>query len=102
MFDTTLQVVGINLVTPDPEDGPSDELQMVAVVALMFPTPQGVMPVPAGNVRIPIDREFGLQLAHRLKEECEKLKPVSDIVTATSLSGVDGLAKMSDRLKGAK
>ncbi len=103
MKETTIMPLSIG-VTPAPEEGeegpPYIELIITEGSLLPFPGPDGgPIPLPTGNIRVPITRDIGLQIATRLGEEAEKLPKESKVVQASSMSEADRLAALEAKLK---
>lgn len=97
MFDATIQVVGLEVLKGD------DHAVLVAVVGLALPTPQGPMPVPAGNFRVPMSKETAMELAQKLGTVAADLpdtKAASDLIVAGNLDGVDKAARINEQFKG--
>jgi hypothetical protein len=105
-MDSTIQPVGANIIGPE-EGSDAESVQLVFIdgVPLPFGDPnnpgQPIM-LPTGAIRVSLTRSFGLQLTEKLREELEKLPEEhhSPIQVATSLTGVDRLAEVEQRLKG--
>jgi hypothetical protein len=101
--DISIQPLGMNIIAP--ENGEGDFLQLVVVkgIPLPFADPNTGEPVmaPTGQYRIPLDRDFAIQLANKLIEEAEKLpeKHKTDLQVATNLNGVDKLAEFERRIR---
>ncbi len=57
------------------------------------------MMIPTGQIRVPFNREFGLQIADKLREECEALPKESNLTVATDLKGAADLANLEKRFR---
>lgn len=97
MHDTTVQVIGMEVVPM----GDHAELQIFQ--GLLFPTPQGAMPIPAGVFRVKMGRDSLIEHGKKMQETGESLaepQKKSDLVIANSLAGVDEALQGQSKLRG--
>lgn len=104
MEDISIQPMGMNIVAPDePGEGSYLQLVMVRGIPLPFADPGTGEPimVPTGQYRVPLDRDFAIQLGNKLIEEAEKLPETkkSNIQVATSLAGIDKAADFDRKIR---
>ncbi len=79
MFDTTLQITGVEIAA---EDGAA-MLQILVGVGFGLPVGPGqVIPITAGRYRLPFDRDQSIQLSKALAEAADKLKRPSNLIVA--------------------
>lgn len=101
IFDTTLRIAppfGAQLQQDD--RGDSYELHFIAAVALMLPTPQGAVPIQAGVLRLPMDKEMVEAAIEILTEAKDQLKVHSNIAVAGSMTDADQIAAQLGRANG--
>lgn len=68
-----------------------------------LPTPQGVLPIPVARLQVPMTKKEAQELSTKLAAAADKLpdeEKKSDIFVAQSLSNVEEVAKMEQKLKG--
>lgn len=79
MFDTTLQITGVEIAAEDN----ASVLQILVGVGFGLPVgPNQVIPITAGRYRLPFDRDQALQLSKALAEAADKLKRPSNLIVA--------------------
>jgi hypothetical protein len=94
--------MGVNIATPEEGSG-TDELQLVVILGMALPfagPDRQPIVAPLGQVRIPMDKNLSEQLGKGLQDAAEKLPKKSDLITASSLQGVEQTAKFNEGLKG--
>jgi hypothetical protein len=100
MFDATLQILQIVIETT--QDG---VIQLVLFVGFALPVGNGqAMPVPAGIVRVPLNKAAALKHGQELVDAANDLPDApkeSGIVIASSLNGVDEAASAAARFRAA-
>lgn len=108
MFDTTIQVIGLDVAAPDEETiaaGAPPLLQYVLVAGLALPfegPDKQQLRVPAGQIRFALPKDVALEFAEVQVEHAEKLPDLkeSDLIIANSLQGVDRLDKQMQDIAG--
>lgn len=99
MFDATLSVADMKIGV---EEG-ANHLEIMVTLGIGIPTPQGIMPLPAGVLRIPLDRNQSEQLSKALAEASTQLaEPAkqSDIIIAGNMAQADRAAKINQSVRG--
>lgn len=104
-FDAQINVVH-NEVGPLPDPQAPENLVAVEVrlvTATMFPTPDGMVPIPLGQLKFGLTKAAAQQLVESLNETIEVLvdpKPRSNIQIATDLNAAKEAADRAQQLRG--
>jgi DNA-binding transcriptional regulator YdaS (Cro superfamily) len=92
-FDSLVQPSSVDIETKD------DHIVQVYELAILMPvSPQQVMSLPVGRLRMPLDRTAAIEHATKLLEAAEALPepkpaPTSDLIIPSSNINVDQVAE---------
>lgn len=94
-FDMQVKVMGIGINAPNEEAQKQgvNELEVVLTLAQLFPTPQGLVPVPLGVIRFPLAPEDAINIGGQFVSEGEKLPKTSDLQVVQDISQVENIAR---------
>jgi len=99
MFDLTIQIIGHHANQID-----ENSIELILAPALALPGPQGPIPLQIGLVHTPMSKDAAQELVDKIQAaingEEYKPKEKSDLIVASSLQGVEDVAKMEAKLKG--
>jgi hypothetical protein len=108
MFDTTLNVIGTNVIPAANEEGsdPTD-LQLILVVGAVLPIATGPgqppLTVPMGVLRFPIGKDSAVEIAENMVTVAEELADppkASGLVLPSDPSEVENLAREFGKFRG--
>lgn len=106
MIDVTLQPFQVGLEVPSEEqlaEG-ANALRANFTIGAVLPITMGPgqppIPVPLGQLHIPLNREQAISLGESLIKEAERLPKESNIITANNIGEVDQMARFTEGLRG--
>ncbi len=88
-FDISYQVAGVEIIA-QPEE---HQLILSFATAIVVPTPQGRQLLPAGMVKVNINKDVAEKLAPKMLEAAESLPAESDLIIAGDVSQVSQVAE---------
>jgi hypothetical protein len=100
LFDLTVSMADVQVM---PEE---DHVQLGLIVAMQFPTAQGVMSLPVGLIRANFSGESAIAKGQEMIEAGQAIKPPPeetlakhDFVVASSMQGVEQVAQTDAALR---
>ena len=97
MLDITIHPMDIQLAAAE------EHLEVVVVTGTLLPTPQGTLPLPTHQYRIPFTKQLAYQMADKIREVADSLpdhpKKPSDLIVANSMAGIDKAAQEINKFK---
>jgi len=109
IFDATVTVIQMRVDEPEPDENgnydPGAAIMLNATLGLLLQTGQGVIPVPAANIRMPMDADNAKKYGQELVDAAAKMpsQPKSSLVIPGSESEVENVAraaKLAEQFKG--
>lgn len=97
IFDTTIKLADLGVA------GHEDHVELQYVLGLLTPiSPTQAINIPAGMIRVPMDRKTALAHAALIIEEAEKIEETpepSGLVIADNLNGIDEAQAFEESLR---
>ena len=96
-FDTTYQVVDLQVHAD--EDQPNPHLVYQFVTAVVVPTPQGPQILPVGSIKIPVGKDLAVTTAERaiaLAAELPDPEPPSKLQVVGNMGEAENVAAQAD------
>jgi hypothetical protein len=108
LFDAKLELLSINLTSPDEDqinDGATPEVVTILTEAMALPIPDPSDPerpllIPVGHYRFSLDGDTALAIGQQYIELGEKLPKRSRVIVSRNLSAAEQAAERLAALKG--
>ena len=101
-FDMTVRVGNASVVPVEPDDGGDKavEAQMILGVLALAPIQPGqALPIPLGQLRVPLDKASIDALISELQQVSGQMRERSNVTVAHDLSEVERAAKFQQGLR---